>query len=58
VQNNPDNCQSHEQFDQAETALMHDISLPEVFSAEQSMRGRWQCNRDLAVACSGEQQQV
>jgi hypothetical protein len=30
MQNNPDNRQSHKQFNQAETVLTHDISLPGV----------------------------
>ncbi len=37
-QNNPGNCQSHEQFDQAETSLMHVISLRGVLRPAHSVR--------------------
>lgn len=38
LQNNPDNCQSHEQFDQAESLLMHVISFPGVLRPARSLR--------------------
>ncbi|MNF03408.1 hypothetical protein D3C80_2027210 [compost metagenome] len=38
-QNNCGNCQSHKQFDQAETLLLHGISFPGELSPTQSMRG-------------------
>jgi hypothetical protein len=39
MQNNPDNRQSHKQFDQAETLLMHDIFLPEMSWPVRSVHG-------------------
>ncbi|MNE61117.1 hypothetical protein D3C80_1563070 [compost metagenome] len=40
LQNNSGNCQSHEQFNQAETSLMHDVLLPGVLWLTRSLRER------------------
>ncbi|MNQ76883.1 hypothetical protein D3C85_917320 [compost metagenome] len=39
MQNNPDNRQSHKQFDQAEASLIHVVFLPGVMRAVRSMHG-------------------